>query len=116
MELIKHFGLLQFKPGVSAEQVATCFRELGSLVGRIPGLRDFCHGSYSSPEGLNDGYTHGFIMTFESPAARDAYLSHPEHERVKELVLPWVQRVVVFDFEWAGTGSEDAEVLARSGV
>jgi hypothetical protein len=62
-------------------------------------LLDFCHGPYSSPEGLNDGFTHGFIMTFESSAARNAYLPHPEHDRAKEFVLPWVERVVVFDFE-----------------
>jgi hypothetical protein len=99
MAAVKHFGLLKFKPQVIPEQIETCFRELGGLVGRIPGLRDFCHGPYASPEGLNDGFTHGFIMTFESPAARDAYLSHPEHERVKKLVLPSVERVLVFDFE-----------------
>jgi hypothetical protein len=102
MAEVKHVGLLAFKSQVGPEQIETCFRELGELAGRIPGLRDFCHGPYSSPEGLNDGYTHGFIMTFESAAARDAYLPHPDHERVKELVLPWVERVVVFDFECGG--------------
>jgi hypothetical protein len=101
MAQVKHFGLLQFKPHITREQIETCFRELGELVGLIPGLQNFCHGQYSSPEGLNDGFTHGFIMTFENAAARDAYLPHPEHERVKELVLPWVERVVVFDFEWS---------------
>jgi hypothetical protein len=101
MPEVKHLAVLQFKPQVTVDQIETCFRELGKLVGRIPGLQDFCHGPYRSPEGLNDGYTHGFIMTFESPAARDAYLPHHEHQQVKELVLPWVERIVVFDFEWA---------------
>ena len=50
------------------------------------------------PEGLNDGYTHGFIMTFDSAASRDAYLPHPVHEDVKERVLPHLARVLVFDF------------------
>jgi hypothetical protein len=71
---------------------------MASMVGRIPGLLDFHHGPYDSAEGLNDGYTHGFIMTFESPAARDAYLPHPVHEEVKALVIPHLARVVVFDF------------------
>jgi hypothetical protein len=37
-------------------------------------------------------------MTFASPAARDDYLPHPEHERVKAIVVPCLARVVVFDF------------------
>jgi hypothetical protein len=37
-------------------------------------------------------------MTFSSPEARDAYLPHPEHERVKAVVVPCLARVMVFDF------------------
>jgi hypothetical protein len=47
---------------------------------------------------MNDGFTHGFIMTFASPKARDEYLPHPEHERVKAIVVPCLARVIVFDF------------------
>ena len=68
------------------------------MVGRIPGLEEVVHGPYDSDEGLNDGFTHGFIMTFESPEARDTYLPHPIHEEVKDIVVPNLARVVVFDF------------------
>ena len=51
-----------------------------------------------SDEGLNDGFTHGFVMTFDSPKSRDEYLPHPEHERVKLVVVPNLERVMVFDF------------------
>ena len=78
--------------------MATCFREMAGMVGRIPGLLDFHHGLYDSGEGMNDGFTHGFIMTFQSPQARDEYLPHPEHERVKSIVVPCLARVIVFDF------------------
>lgn len=37
-------------------------------------------------------------MTFESPEARDAYLPNPIHEKVKDVVVPNLERVVVFDF------------------
>jgi hypothetical protein len=57
------------------------------------------HGPYESAEGLNDGFTHGFIMSFDTAANRDAYLPHPEHERVRDIVVPCLERVVVFDFE-----------------
>lgn len=36
-------------------------------------------------------------MTFDNPESRDAYLAHPLHEKVKELVVPRLERVIVFD-------------------
>lgn len=98
MPQVKHFGVFQFKPHVTTDQQAACFARMQAMVGEIPGLLEMLHGSYDSPEGLNDVFTHGFIMTFESAEARDAYLPHPLHERVKEFVVPCLQRVVVFDF------------------
>jgi hypothetical protein len=97
--MVRHFGMFQFKEGVSASQIDTCFREMNGMVGKIPGLLAMENGSYESGEGLNDGFTHGFIMTFDNPASRDAYLPHPEHERVRDIVVPCLERVVVFDFE-----------------
>jgi len=37
-------------------------------------------------------------MTFDTPLSRDRYLPHPEHERVKLIVVPNLERVMVFDF------------------
>ena len=65
----------------------------------VPGFIYLSGGPYSSPEGLNQGYTHGFLMTFASAAARDVYLSHPDHEKVKQTFLPDLAGVVAFDFE-----------------
>jgi hypothetical protein len=76
---------------------------MAGMVGKIPGLVDFAFGPYQSDEGLNDGFTHGFIMTFSSPQARDEYLPHPEHERVKDIVVPCLARVIVFDFNMPET-------------
>jgi hypothetical protein len=90
--------MFQFKSGVTESQIAGCFSEMQAMVGKIPGLLDMEHGPYESAEGLNDGFTHGFIMTFDSAANRDAYLPHPEHERVRDIVVPRLERVVVFDF------------------
>ena len=40
-----------------------------------------------------------FIMTFESTAARDAYLPHPVHQAVVKLVVPQLESVIVCDHE-----------------
>ena len=97
--MIRHYGMFQFHPEINNEQIEHCFREMQEMIGKIPGLLSMEHGPYESAEGLNDGFTHGFIMTFDTAESRDAYLPHPEHERVKDIVVPCLSKVVVFDFE-----------------
>ena len=99
MPQVKHLGVFQFKSEVTPEEIDSCLSALRGMVGQIPGLEEVLCGPYSSPEGMNEGYTHGFVMTFESPETRDAYLPHPDHEVVKEQMLPRLERVVVFDFD-----------------
>lgn len=100
MSLTRHFGMFQFKEGISEEKITECFDTLMTMVGKIDGLLKIEHGPYDSSEGLNDGFTHGFIMTFDSPESREAYLPHPVHEKVKELIIPRLEKVVVFDFNF----------------
>ena len=97
--MVRHFGVFQFKPEITEEQIDECFVEMHKMVGEIPGLLSMEHGPYKSNEGLSDGYTHGFIMTFDSPESRDAYLPHPFHLQRVELVQPRLERLVVFDFD-----------------
>ncbi|HEY9596669.1 MAG TPA: Dabb family protein [Cyanophyceae cyanobacterium] len=99
MPKIQHMVLLKFKADVTPEKITELFDLLGELQDLISGITYYSGGSYSSHEGLNQGYTHGFLMTFESVTARDAYLPHPEHERVKAALLPHLDSVIAFDFE-----------------
>jgi hypothetical protein len=99
MPSVKHVALVRFKPGTGDAKITECFEAIGRLKSSIPGILAFSWGPNNSPEGLNQGFSHGFVMTFTNAAARDAYLPHPEHEKVKELVLPRVESVLVFDYE-----------------
>src|SRR6266850_6158474 len=99
MAKIKHVALIKFKEGTTDDQIQKAFDELMDLSESVPGVEDYVAGANNSPEGLNKGYTHGFVMTLTDAAARDAYLTHPEHERVKAVVLPLVEDVLIFDFE-----------------
>ena len=99
MPSVKHIALLQFKAETSASQIEECFKVIRGLKENISQVQDYQGGVYSSPEGLNQGFTHGFIMTFASVQDRDAYLVHPVHEQAKAAVLPHVANVIVFDFQ-----------------
>jgi hypothetical protein len=99
MSKVKHIALFKFKAETSPEQIEQVFQEIMDLSETIPGIEDYVSGPNNSPENLNDGFTHGFVMTFADAAARDAYLPHPEHERVKASILAQAEKVVVLDFE-----------------
>jgi hypothetical protein len=100
--MITHMVLLKIRKDVPHTQVERVFAALAGLKGRIPGLLSFSGGPYTSPEGLQRGFTHGFCMTFDRAASRDAYLTHPEHENVKLLVLEvlegGLEGVIAFDY------------------
>ncbi len=101
--MIVHLVLLKIRTDVPDDRVRDVFEAIGGLREKIDGIESFHWGPYSSHEGLNRGFTHGFSMTFTDAAARDAYLPHPEHEAVKEQVLSvlegGIDGVLAFDYE-----------------
>ncbi len=99
MSKVKHVVLIRFKESASPEVISNLFEELLEVTESIPGIEDYVTGPNNSPEGLNDGYSHGIVMTFTDAAARDAYLPHPEHERVVVKFKEQVEKFIVFDFE-----------------
>jgi hypothetical protein len=99
MPKVKHIALLKFKEGTPEEQVQKIFGEILDMTESIQGIEDYVSGPNVSPEGRNQGFTHGLIMTFTDAAARDAYLNHPEHQRVEGLLEPVVDTRLAFDFE-----------------
>ena len=99
MSKVKHIVLLKFKEGITQEQIAALFGEILDLTENVPGVEDYVAGTNSSSEGLNKGFTHGFIMTFTDSQARDAYLTHADHQRVKAQILSVMDDGLAFDFE-----------------
>ena len=78
---VRHLILCRFNEGTSGEQIRVFIDAFRALKDQIPGVLSFEHGANNSPEGLNRGMVHAALLTFESPAARDAYLPHPAHQR-----------------------------------
>ena len=95
----RHVVLFKFKDTASAETVAAienAFRALGTT---LPFVEDFEWGLNDSPEGLDEGFTHCFIVTFAGPEGRDLYLPHPAHVAFVERWLdPHLEKACVVDF------------------
>jgi hypothetical protein len=95
---VNHIAFLKFKPDTTDVAIKDVYVLLADLLNLIPGILEFSGGIYSSPEGLNKGYTHAFQMKFVDEVSRDNYFPHPEHERVKSVLVPMLEDVVVFDY------------------
>jgi hypothetical protein len=54
----------------------------------------------NSPEGLAQGFTHCFLVTFQSTADRDAYLPHAAHQAFVAKIKPVLEKALVVDY-WA---------------
>lgn len=101
MPQVFHTVLFRFRPEVTQQQIDDCYAQLADLKNRIPGILSFSGGPYSSPEGLNRGFGHGFVMIFADETSRNDYLSHPEHQRVVDKLLPLLEAeggVIAFDW------------------
>lgn len=100
--MVHHLVLFRFRADLPPEAVQQVFAQLRALKDHIPGITGFSGGADCSMEGLTRGFTHGFCMTFIDAAARDAYLPHPEHQRLVELLVPMleggIEGVLTFDF------------------
>mmetsp|Transcript_26303 Transcript_26303/g.37697 ORF Transcript_26303/g.37697 Transcript_26303/m.37697 type:complete len:101 (+) Transcript_26303:147-449(+) len=100
--MFRHMVLMKFRPEVTSAMIEDVFKALADLQGTIPGLLSFSGGVYSSSEGLNQGFTHGFSMDFNSLQERDAYFPHPDHEFVKGIIVPLLADggILTFDYEF----------------
>jgi hypothetical protein len=96
---LRHLVLLRFRSTAPAGEIDAAIAQFVGLAKRIPGIRALEHGLDSSPEGLSRGFTHAFLLSFESAAARDAYLPHPAHQALVERIGPLVEDVLVIDYE-----------------
>tara|TARA_B110001452_G_scaffold8789_1_gene7661 strand:+ start:512 stop:1165 length:654 start_codon:yes stop_codon:yes gene_type:complete len=91
---VKHFVSLSLTPTAPADEIVARLLALDSL----PCVRTIEFGTNVSPEGKSRGHTHGFLITFDDIAARDAYLTDPEHVAFGEYAGAYIEDVYVFDF------------------
>ncbi len=97
---LRHIVMFSFKNNAPAEAVDAVIQGFGALPAAIPGIVAYEWGTNVSPEGLNDGFTHCFTLTFAHAQDRDAYLTHPAHTRFVSLLGSCLERSLVLDY-WA---------------
>jgi hypothetical protein len=99
MATLRHVVLLRFKPETAPDQIRAVGSAFAALRGKIAGIEALEWGTNCSPEGKHQGFSHCFLLTFTSAAARDAYLPHPDHQAFSTLLRPHVDQVLVIDYQ-----------------
>ncbi len=77
--LLRHVVLFKFKDDTTPQQIQQIETAFGALPGKIDAIHAFEWGTDVSVEGKAHGFTHCFLVTFQSAADRDTYLPHPAH-------------------------------------
>ena len=86
-EAVRHVVVFKYKPEATEAQIQEITDAFKALEDQIPGIIGFEHGINNSPEGLNQDFTHVYLMTFENAEARDTYLPHPKHAAFGEILM-----------------------------
>jgi hypothetical protein len=100
-KLLRHVVQFKFKDSSTPAQVSQVVDAFRVLPTKISEIADFEFGQNNSPEGLEDGFTHCFLVTFASEKDRQTYLTHAAHMQFVEILKPHLDKVQVIDY-WAG--------------
>lgn len=96
--VLRHVVLISFKATSTPADISSVVDAFADLQNKIEGIKGFESGINSSPEGLNQGLTHAFTLTFHSDSDRDAYLPHPAHQEFGVILGPHLDKVTVLDY------------------
>lgn len=97
-ETLRHIVLFKFKATSEAVDIQKIENAFIALPTKIKEIKDFEWGLNNSPEGLDKGFTHCFLVTFDSEADRATYLPHPDHLAFVALLDGHVDDVLVLDY------------------
>jgi hypothetical protein len=96
--MIRHILLLQFTANTTGQDVAEIMSLFEAVKFKIEGIVAVSAGENMSPEGKNKQFTHCISMDFVDTTARDNYLSHPEHQKIKPRFRPHIADILVLDY------------------
>jgi hypothetical protein len=97
---LRHVVLFAFKESATVAQIDAVVADFGRLKDLIPGITAYEWGTNVSPEGLNQGFTHCFTLSFASEQDRNGYLLHAAHQAFVDTLGVCLEKSLVVDY-WA---------------
>ena len=78
--MIRHIVLTKFKPETSEDTIQGIYDGLAGVADQLPGANGFTGGRSESPEQIERGYMHGFVIDFSDWDALQSYADNEEHK------------------------------------
>ncbi len=97
-KLLQHVVLFKFKDDAKPEEVKKIEAAFKALKSQIKEIKALEWGLNNSPENLNQGFTHCFLVSFTSEKEREVYLPHPKHKEFVAMLGPVLDKVLVIDY------------------
>lgn len=101
--MIRHIVLTKFKPEVSEDRIAEIYTGLAGVAEVLPGAGNFTGGRSESPEQIERGYMHGFVIDFDDWAALETYAQDERHKalgaQLVENAVGGIDGILVLDLD-----------------
>lgn len=97
-KLLRHVVLFNFNDSATDLKIKEIEQAFSQLPEKISEIYSYEWGLNNSPEGLNKGMTHCFLVTFHSEEDRNNYLPHPSHQDFVKLIEGYIEDVTVVDY------------------
>jgi len=95
----RHIVIFKFKDSAPAAKVQGVVDAFKALPGKLPAIQAFEWGTNVSPEGLDQGFTHIFTLTFASKEALEKqYLHEPAHQEFVAMLDGLLEKALVVDY------------------
>jgi len=101
--MIRHIVLIKFQSNTEEDTISEIYAGLSALTVKIPGAHNFMGGRSDSPEQIERGYMHAFVIDFDSWTDLKTYAKHPEHWALGSQIVAHaaggIDGLVVLDLE-----------------
>lgn len=101
--MIRHIVLTKFSPETTEAKIANIYAGLEAVAEKLDGASGFTGGRSESPEKIERGYMHGFVIDFDDWAALERYGDDKEHQALgQQLVdnaIGGIDGILVLDLE-----------------
>ena len=101
--MIRHIVLTKFKPETPESRIAEIYAGLSDVAEKLPGAQNFTGGRSDSPEQMERGYMHGFVIDFDNWDALKSYADNPEHQalgtQLVENAVGGIDGILVLDLD-----------------
>jgi hypothetical protein len=97
-KVLRHAVYFAFKDSASESDVKSVVDTFAALEDSVPSITAFETGINNSPEKLDDGFTHCFLVTLVDEKGLQNYLPHPGHRGLVEMATPFTADLFVVDY------------------